>query len=82
MIKLLGYFVHKDDELSPGTVMVVIDEKQRRLTCYCPIGQHSEMDRGYFAECIQISKDEYLKASEGDYTPSDYLNWEIGEWMK
>lgn len=74
-MKLLGYFVHKDDkELNGVTIMVVIDEGYRRLTCYSPIGQHSEMDRGYFEECVKITKDEYLNASKGIYTPSDYLN--------
>jgi hypothetical protein len=72
-MEILGYYVHKEDELTPVNVMVVIDEGYKRLTCYTPIGQHSEMDRGYFNECNQITKDQYLTVSEGIYTPEEYL---------
>jgi hypothetical protein len=75
IMDILGYFIHKDyKELIAENVMVVIDEGYKRLSCYCPIGQHSEMDRGYFAECLPITKEEYVEASRNFYTPSDYLN--------
>jgi hypothetical protein len=72
--EVLGYYVHKDDpELKAANVMIVIEEGYERLTCYCPTEQHSQMDRGYFAECIPITKEEYLAASRSFYTPNDYL---------
>lgn len=79
-MEILGYFVHKDDlkDVSAYTVMVVIDDKLRngRLTCYCPIGQHSEIDRGFLKECHSISKETYLRVSSHLYTPEDYLEAE------
>lgn len=73
-MNILGYFIDKEDEMLASTVMVVIDEGYKRLTYYTPIGQHSEMDRDYFKEqCKKITKEEYLKASKGIYTPPEYL---------
>lgn len=74
MINVLGYFVHKDDtELNPLTVMVIIESEGGDLMCYCPAEQHCKIDRGYFNECVPISKADYLKASAGFYTPKEYL---------
>lgn len=73
MYKILGYFVHKDDDkLNPLTAMVVIDA-DNKLYGYCPKEQHFDLDRGYLNECMRITKEEYLKASKGLYTPLEYL---------
>lgn len=78
--EVLGFYVHRDDvySLNGVTVMVVIDEGYTRLTCYSPIGQHSEMDRGYFTECVRITKQEYVDASGPNGTPSEYLEYTGG----
>ncbi|QIW88817.1 hypothetical protein P59_220 [Bacillus phage P59] len=76
--KVLGYFIDQDDmqagEMNGVTVFVAIDEGYHdRLTYYAPIGQHSEGDRRYLDGCIEISKEQYLKAAGPNGTPSDYL---------
>lgn len=72
---ILGFYMHKDDEdLIAQNVMVVIDEGHARLTCYSPTEQHSEMDWGYFNQCLPITKEQYLEASKLFYTPNDYLD--------
>lgn len=75
-LNIVGYFVHEDDKglLDGASVMAVIDDERKGwFTCYCPIGQHSLMSAEYLNECNEITKDDYLKASEGIYTPEDYL---------
>jgi hypothetical protein len=76
--KVLGYFIDQDDmqagEINGATVFVAIDEGYHdKLSYYAPIGQHSEGDRRYLDRCIEITKEEYLKASGPNGTPSDYL---------
>lgn len=76
-MNILGYFVHRDDqELNGVTVMVVIDESwdgsDKTLTCYSPIGQHHAIHKDYFAECIPITREQYIAASGYD-TPREYL---------
>lgn len=72
--EVLGYFIDVEDELNAYNVIVVVDEGHERLTCYTPIGGHTEMCRGYFEhECREITKEEYLKVSGHLYTPEDYL---------
>ena len=73
MYDILGYFVHREDDLHASNVMVVIDEGYEFLTCYLPIGQHSEMSRDYFEECLPITKEQYIAASKRYYTPEEYL---------
>lgn len=42
--------------------------------CYCPIGQHSACSADYILnDCIRITKEEYTEATNGFYTPEDYL---------
>jgi len=41
--------------------------------CYCPIGQHSNLSLEYLKDCKEITKAEYIKASDGLYTPKEYL---------
>lgn len=56
--------------------MVVIGETfspTADLTVYSPIGQHRGATSSYIAECVEITKEEYIKETEGFYTPSEYL---------
>lgn len=77
MIKIIGYYADKDKPLGPNTVFVAINEHWDRagkyITAYCPIGQHGPLDKKYLKECIKISKEQYLQASKGFYTPEEYL---------
>lgn len=70
---ILGYYKDGDSDLSFRTVFIAIDEGNENLTYYAPVGQHVEGGRSYLNECTEITKEEYLEASEGFYTPSDYL---------
>lgn len=73
-MKIIGYFLHSDaTEVNAQNVGVAIDEGHKRLTCFSPYEGHSEMDRGYFEECKEITKDEYIEASKNFYTPIEYL---------
>lgn len=74
--EVIGYFVDPDGDMkSAYDVFVAIDEGHpENLTYYCPIGQHSEGDREYIGDCMEITKEEYLKASGHLYTPKDYLS--------
>ena len=75
-MKVLGYYVHKTAKINVHEVMIVIDEQfspTHDFTCYSPYEQHGGMTRGYFNECKQIKKEEYLEASKGYYTPKEYL---------
>ena len=76
---ILGYFVDKDAKPSPANIFVAIDEKWARdgdmITCYSPIGQHSPLDRNYLEECKAISKEDYIKYSNGLWTPLEYLTF-------
>lgn len=78
--EVLGYYVHKDnlDNIQASTVEVVIKddlefEHSGRLTIYCPIGQHATGTVEWFEECVPITKEQYLHASRGFYTPEEYL---------
>jgi hypothetical protein len=76
--KVLGYFIDRDDQeagvVNGATVFVAVDEGYSdRLTYYSPIGQHSESHRDYLDRCIEITKEEYLKAAGPNGTPNDYL---------
>lgn len=74
MSNVLGYFKHKSDTVLDGyTVMIIIDDGFEALTCYTPFEQHCTVQREYFEECEPITKEEYIKAANGFYTPSDYL---------
>lgn len=76
-VKIIGYFVdtHGDKNYA-GDVFVAIDEvadHNGNLTIYCPIGQHSAGSSQYIDECEEITKEEYIQASKGYYTPQEYL---------
>ena len=75
--KVLGYFIAEEDmeagEVNGATIFVAIDEGHDRLTCYSPIGQHSEMDRDYLEACVSIPKERYLEIAGPNGTPADYL---------
>jgi DUF1680 family protein len=72
--EILGFYVDPNQEIKANTVMVVINEGYKKLTYYCPVGQHGEMDWSYFAECNPITKEQYMEVSKSFYTPKDYLN--------
>lgn len=76
-VKIIGYYMDKDGDLSPGSVFIAIDEpadiQGKFITGYCPIGQHCHIDREYLKECIPISKEQYIQASKGFFTPKEYL---------
>jgi hypothetical protein len=73
-MKILGYYVEKDAQVSANTVLVAIDNGDVELTCYCPTEQHCSMTRAYLKECTtKIDKETYIEASKLFFTPSDYL---------
>lgn len=76
-VKVIGYFVDIDgDKTSANDVFVAIDEPadyNGNITIYAPIGQHGAGSREYVKECEEITKEEYINASKGFYTPPDYL---------
>lgn len=77
-MKILGYYVHKDNaELEPLNVMVIYENYHpvhgKFLTIYNPVEAHGEIGFDYFDECIQITKEQYSEASKGYYTPAEYL---------
>jgi hypothetical protein len=75
LLKILGFYQDKDEELSPSTIFVAI-QSDGELSCYSPVGQHSKLDAGYMKECKKISKEKYLDVSRGFYTPADYIKEE------
>jgi len=73
---IIGYFVDKNEEKTPSTIFVAINEisdTKGNITSYCPIGQHSSLSKKYLKECVKISKNEYIDCSKGIYTPEEYL---------
>lgn len=73
---IIGYFVDKNEEMTPATIFVAINEiwdSQGNITAYTPIGQHSSLSREYLKECNQIIKGDYIKYSKGIWTPKEYL---------
>lgn len=63
------YYKTKYKRLSAGDVFVYLGG----TGLYCPIGQHSNLSLDYLKDCKEITKEDYLKASEGIYTPKEYL---------
>lgn len=76
-IEVIGYFAPKGEERTPINIFVVLNEyhdiNKKYLVCYAPIGQHGALDPEYLKACERITKEEYLKASKGIYTPEEYL---------
>ncbi|MCR8994611.1 hypothetical protein [Brevibacillus laterosporus] len=77
-VENLGYYIHKDyAELEPLNLMIIYEDCHevhgKFLTMYNPVEAHREIGYDYFGECIQITKEQYLEASKGYYTPSEYL---------
>ena len=70
-----GYFVEVGGEPTAADVFVALNEEQRngRVPIYSPIGQHSQADKEYIAECTKITKEQYKEISKGYYTPEDYV---------
>lgn len=75
--KVIGYYIDKGGSLSPGEVFIAInrfwDWQGKYITAYCPIWQHGPLDKGYLKECYKITKEQYIQASKGFYTPKEYL---------
>jgi hypothetical protein len=77
----IKFFKDKFKRLDCRSVFLVDMESDRtgevwpgQLTGYLPIGQHGAIPRGYIKDyAIEITKEQYLKASEGIYTPEVYL---------
>lgn len=64
----------------PAYFLVDIDSEythpfsgQKLMTSYAPIGQHSDLDPEYLKNCLEITKEEYIKASGDVFTPYQYL---------
>ena len=78
-IKILdvNYYLHEDDtDYFPFLTVPneTVDGSRQWLDGYCVVGQHFEVkDVSYLDQCEEISKDEYIKRTEGYYTPKDYL---------
>ena len=71
-MKILGYFVDAGEAPTANTVFVAI-KSEGEYMAYCPIGQHSKLDKGYLQNCEKIRKDQYMIYSNGLYTPREYL---------
>lgn len=71
------YYKTKYKRLVPHDVFVLIHDipaNPGNVVIYTPIGQHSEASKDYIEnDCKEISKETYLKVSEGIYTPEDYI---------
>lgn len=72
------YYKTKYKRWSASDVFVYIEEPWNdysgEMTCYCPIGQHGECSVDYVKnDCKEIKKEQYIKVSEGLYTPKEYL---------
>ena len=70
MKKEYKYYKTKYARLSPSDVFVYLGGQD----CYTPIGQHGTLSLDYLHnDCKEISKELYIKVSDGIYTPSEYL---------
>ena len=83
-MKVIGYYKEsKPAEMDQGNekhfYIVVFennttDNKRKWLECYNIMEGHEEIkDKEYLSLCKKISKEEYMKATEGWYTPQEYL---------
>lgn len=74
-MEIIGYFVDSDGYKTNATdVFVAIQFLGGGVfEYYCPVGQHGQGHARYLDECSEITKEEYLEASKGLYTPSDYI---------
>jgi len=73
--KVLGFFVDiNGDKTAASDVYIAIHNiGADYLECYSPTEQHGSIDEGYINACERITKEEYLAASKGFFTPPDYL---------
>jgi hypothetical protein len=74
-MKILGYYQDYDtDRLIPSNVFVAVQELDNgKVEVYCPVGQHSEASLDYVRSCESITREQYLEASEGLWTPAEYV---------
>jgi len=71
-----NYYVDKSNKTEAKHVFIVIWDAPANpglVLTYCPIGQHCEASRWYVEECKKITKKQYIQASDGIYTPKEYL---------
>ena len=84
-IEVIGYFAPKGEERTPVNIFVALNEyhdiNKKYLVCYAPIGQHGALDPEYLNECERISITDYITASEGLYTPEEYLKGFISQYI-
>ena len=77
----IKYFKDKYARLNAGSVFLVDMESDRtgqqwpgQLTGYMPIGQHSAISKHFIKhDVVEITREQYIEASRGLYTPEDYL---------
>ncbi len=77
----IKYFKDKYKKLEARHIFLVVMDSDRigncwpkQLTGYMPIGQHSVIAREYIEQdAVEITKEQYIKTSEGFYTPKEYL---------
>lgn len=76
---VLGYYMDKlmKDELPSSFSVFVGLWEGTEFSCYCPQGQHSKVSREYIQSCKPISKEDYVKYSNGLYTPAEYLGEKV-----
>ena len=80
----IKYFKDKYRKLNAGSVFLVDIDSDRngevwpkQLTGYMPIGQHSAITKYFIKyDAVEITKEQYIEASRGLYTPEEYLNYE------
>jgi len=64
------YYKTKYARLAPNDIFVYLGNDEY----YCPIGQHGTLSFDYLDnDCKEITKEQYIKTSEGIYTPEKYL---------
>lgn len=74
----IKFYRHKNKQVSANTVFLVDhDEKWNTigdLLSYAPIGQHGACNELFITEdAVEITKEDYIEASKGFYTPEEYL---------
>ena len=79
-MKKYTFHIDREEPKEPTSVFVADWDSigacaEGRIMVYAPIGQHTEADIDYVKnDCKEITKEEYMKISEGIYTPEEYLN--------
>jgi len=82
-LNVIGYYkeseVVHDEVLNDKLLYMIVyenstvDGKKTWLEGYNVFEGHFEIDKQYLISCKQITKEEYLQATKGWYTPKEYL---------